>query len=183
VNRQGVTGEDGKRIRRRKRRAERTRDCEACGKPFVASSPGYRHCSHSCAKAAMRGPRVEHAREGPDGYSMTRHPSGHWVMQRPGGKRSVRAERAMVERALGRRLKHTEWVLLLDRDPDNLDPSNIAVMSPSEAMKFRGGQCAEGNANRTPSYTTLAAILRSRNGSHPDSVVPERGPPGPVEET
>jgi hypothetical protein len=173
VKRHGVTGENGKRVRRRKRKAERTRDCEACGKTFVADSPERRFCSQKCVGDGKRGPRVDSAREGPGGYSMTRHPSGHWLMRRPGTSSTARAERVMVEQALGRRLKHTEWVLLLDRDPDNLDPSNIAVMPPSEAMKFRGGQCAEGNANRTPTYTTLAAILRSRNGSHPDSVVPD----------
>jgi hypothetical protein len=174
VKRHGVTGEDGKRVRRRKRTAERTRDCEACGKTFVADVPERRFCSYSCAAQANRGPRVEHAREGPGGYSMTRHPTGHWVQQRPDiPGRSIRVERAMVELALGRRLKRTEWVLLLDRDPDNLNPSNIAVMTPSEAHKFRGGKYAESNADRSPTYTTLAAILRSRNGSPPDSVVPD----------
>jgi hypothetical protein len=71
----------------------------------------------------------------------------------------------MVQKALGRPLKHTEWVKLLDGDPDNLSPENIAVMSPTEAFKMRGGMYAEANRNRTPTYTTLAAILRNGDGA------------------
>jgi hypothetical protein len=54
----------------------------------------------------------------------------------------------------------------LDGDPDNLSPENIAVMSPAEAMKVRGGKYAKANRNRTLThYTTLASILRNGDGT------------------
>jgi hypothetical protein len=77
------------------------------------------------------------------------------------GHNVVRVERYMVQKALGRRLKRNEWVRLLDGNPDNLSPQNIAMMSPAEAHKMRGGKFAKANRKRTPTYTTLAAILRS----------------------
>jgi len=160
VKRHGVTGEVGAAVRRRRAARDRTKACDECGAPFV-STAGARYCSRDCGTTGQRGPQVETSRVGPDGLAMSRHPSGHWVMRSGVRHNVVRVERYMVQQALGRRLNRNEWVRLLDGDPDNLSPQNIALMSPANVQKMRGGKFAKGNRKRTPTYTTLAAILRS----------------------
>jgi hypothetical protein len=164
VKRLGVSGKDGQAVRKQRAVRDRTKACAECGTPFSSRAKGARYCSRVCQFLGLRGPRTETSRVGPDGYAMSRAPDGHWMMRNRERARAVRVERYMFERGLGRPLKHTEWVRLLDRDPDNLSPENIALMSPTEVFKMRGGMFAKANRNRTPSYTTLAAILR--NGGH-----------------
>lgn len=67
-------------------------------------------------------------------------PSMHWNASRNQWYRwsthswnVVRAARAIMEDLLGRKLKPTEWAVLLDGNQHNLDPSNIRIMSPTDA--------------------------------------------------
>ena len=63
--------------------------------------------------------------------------TGHWWAYSPFSKRTVRAAHAIAQRRLGRALRRKEYAVLLDGNPHNLDESNVAVMSPTEARAHR----------------------------------------------
>ena len=140
----GVTGEDG----RAARMVEWT--CEVCGKSELrnlsrwngAKPASAKTCGATeCVSVVHRGPRSDGSIVLPDGRSAQRNPDGHWwTTPRDRRPNRVRAERHIAELLLGRRLRRNEWVVLIDGDPDNLDPANIGIVTPKQAMARRDGK-------------------------------------------
>jgi hypothetical protein len=70
----------------------------------------------------------ERRRIGPDGQpSRGRGLDGHWWCRDPRTGKRMRFERYLAQEQLGRVLRSDEYVTLIDRDPDNVDPTNIVV--------------------------------------------------------
>jgi hypothetical protein len=104
--------------------------CERCGATKTVQTATVarrqRYCSRRCAGLA--------ARSGEE-YGLVRHTDGHWLAIDYETGRQQRAERILAERHLGRRLGRTEWVVLIDGNPDNLSLNNIAVVTPAECAR------------------------------------------------
>lgn len=128
----GVTGEDSMAARMVEWR------CEVCGKEELRR-PGIAHaptCSHACLGIRQRGPR-NGGRTMPDGRGASLQ-QGRWRTHRKEG--SVNAARHIAQLMLGRKLGRREWVVLIDGNEDNLDPSNIGVTDPKNVVARRDGK-------------------------------------------
>lgn len=116
-------------------------ECLGCGKQErrIASLVRRFCCNRECHKVWVRRVRPitpETCSRGADGHWWTTDP----FLPRP--STNCRAERAIAQRTLGRRLERNEWVALADGNPDNLDPSNILLLDPQALAFIRSGRAA-----------------------------------------
>lgn len=122
--------------------------CGGCGEVWRVPL-GWRKRYHS--QACMAAARERAREEEPARWHHARHRDGHWWVTDRQTKRTMRAARYLAQVDLGRELDRNEWVTLRDGDPDNLDPSNILVLTPKQTRAFirEHGTEAERRARKT----------------------------------